>query len=37
MRTALLLALVLAFPATASATGTTEIDIGGTAVERLRA
>jgi hypothetical protein len=36
MRTALVLALVLAFPATASATGTTEIDLGGTAAERLR-
>ena len=36
MRTIVILALVLAFPATASATGTTEVDLGGTAVERLR-
>jgi Htaa protein len=37
MRAVALLALVLAFPATASATGATEVDLGGTAVERLQA
>src|SRR5262245_21183344 len=36
MRTVVLLALFLAFPATASAAGTTEVDLGGRAVERLR-
>ena len=36
MRAAALFILLLAFPANASAAGTTEVDLGGTAVERLR-